>query len=353
MTNNMTSKKYADKAREMVSLEELLEHMSKSGKNRSDNTPLQRSEQMGNLIVEQSVCGFYTACLEARGVTGSEANCVQDWIADCIEVTLGEKDTRHLSMRELANKIADAVNGEAVSMEDRWALYELCFLLTAQIGIEEKDHIKWSEQCARRGTPEEREPKSLYRRAFSQLVARDFQPRKKERKTSLLTLEQLLRSMSDTASDGQHPFLNKSMEYFTRCCIVARNQNGPSDERDVLNCMMEDHRFMEAARVYGGREWMGTEHLLDFARSITIEYLYRAEGQTLPRHEMLQAYELCYEFINLMADEEHCRGHRSLMQVENLPAHYDIDLLQEAQLEADMEAATAFEEHEKQRRNAN
>ena len=167
-----------------------------------------------------------------------------------------------------------------------------------------------------------------------------------------MTLEQLLRSMSNTAEEGQRQFLRVSLGYFCRCCITARNQDGPSDEPDVLSCMMEEHRFMEAARVYGGREWLGSEHLLDYTRAITIGYLERAEGWTLPRHEMLQAYELCYEFINLMADEAHSRGHRSLMQVENLPAHYDIDLLQEAQLEADMEAAASLEEYEKQQKNA-
>lgn len=348
----MTNKKHADEAERRMSLEELLQHMSHCGEPRSDDAPLQRSERLGNRIVGQSVYGFYSACLAARDVTGSDADSIQDWIADCIEVTLGEKNTRSLSMRELANKIAEAVNDENLSTEDRWALYELCFMLVTQIGLGERDHVKWSEQCARRGTPEEREPQSLYRRAFKQLVARDFLPRREKRKHSGMTLEQLLRSMSDAEAEEQHPFLKMSIGYFSRCCITARNHDGPSGEPDVLNCMMEDHRFMEAARVYGRHEWAETEHLLDFTRNITLEYLDRAEGQTLPRYEMLQAYELCYEFINLMADETHCRGHRSLMQVENLPAQYDIDLLQEAQLEADMEAATAFEEHEKQQRNA-
>ena len=349
----MTNKKHADEAERRMSLEELLQHMSHCGETRSDDSPLQRSEQLGNRIVEQSVYGFYTACLDARDVTGGQAESTQDWIADCIEVTLGEKNTRSLAMRELANKIAEAVNDENISTEDRWALYELCFMLVTQIGLGERDHVKWSEQCARRGTPEEREPQSLYRRAFSQLIARDFLPRKEKRKLSGMTLEQLLRSMSDAASEEQHPFLKMTIGYFSRCCITARNHDGPSGEPDVLNCMMEDHRFMEAARVYGRHEWAETEHLLDFTRNITLEYLDRADGQTLPRHEMLQAYELCYEFINLMADEAHSGGHRSLMQVENLPAHYDIDLLQEAQLEEAMENAEAFEEQEKQQRNTN
>lgn len=348
----MTNRKHADETERKMSLEELLQHMSHCGETSSDDAPLQRSERLGNRIVGQSVYGFYSACLEARDVTGSDADSIQDWIADCIEVALGEKNTRSLSMRELANKIAEAVNAEDICTEDRWALYELCFMLVTQMGIREGDHIKWSEQCARRGTPEEKEPKSLYRRAFSQLIARDFLPRREKRTLSGMTLEQLLRSMSD-AAEGQHPFLKMTIGYFSRCCITARNHDGPSGEPDVLNCMMEDHRFMEAARVYGRHEWAETEHLLDFTRNITLEYLDRAEGQTLPRYEMLQAYELCYEFINLMADETHCRGHRSLMRIEKLPAHYDIDMQQEAQLEEDTEAAAAFEEYEKQRRNAN
>ena len=85
----MTNKKYADKIREKVSLEELLEHMSHLGEPRSDDAPLQRSERLGNRIVGQSVYGFYSACLAARDVTGSDADSIQDWIADCIEVTLG------------------------------------------------------------------------------------------------------------------------------------------------------------------------------------------------------------------------------------------------------------------------
>ncbi len=349
----MTNRKHADEAERRMSLEELLQHMSHCGETRSDDSPLQRSEQLGNRIVEQSVYGFYTACLYARDVTGGQAESTQDWIADCIEVMLGEKNTRSLSMRELANKIAEAVNDENISTEDRWALYELCFMLVTQMGIREGDHIKWSEQCARRGTPEEKEPRSLYRRAFSQLIARDYQPRREGRKTSAMTLEQLIRSMGEASAEGQPSFLRMSIGYFSRCCITARNHDGPYGEPDVLNCMMEDHRFMEAARVYGRYEWTEKEPMLDFARHITVAYLDRAEGQTLPRYEMLQAYELCYEFINLMADEAHCRGHRSLMQVENLPAQYDIDMQQEAQLEEAMEAAEAFEEYEKQRRNAN
>lgn len=334
-------------------LEELLRCMNSRAKDRRGGETRQRTARLEQAILGQSVYSFFAACLEARGLEGADAESVQDWIGDCVEAVLDEKNTRFLTMRQLANRIAEAVNAEDTGDEDRWALYELCFMLTAQMNGEEVRFFKHADLCARRGTPTEPEPRSLYKRAFDVLIARDFRPRKGGRGREKMTLEQLLQSMDGESKGRQELFRKMSLEQFLYCCLGARNHEGPSGEVDACSCMIEEHRFLEAARVYGGREWTGLERVTDLVSDITVGYLNKTETRDVPQHEVLQAYELCYEFINLMADEVHCGKHRSLMQVEGLPAQYDIDLLQEARLEADMDAAAAFEEYERQQRNAN
>ena len=360
----MTSRKSADTAkaagtansigRKKLPMEELLQSMSRRTKARSDDRPRQKIARLQSAILGKSVHSFYAACLEARGIEGAEAEAVQDWIGDCVEAALGVASTRVVSMRQLANRIVDAVNAEELEADDRWALYELCFMLTAQMSGEEVNRFKHADLCTRRGTPTEKERRSLYKRAFDALIARDFRPRKSGRGREKMKLEELLQSM-DGASKGQQGLFQKmSLDQFLYCCLGARNQEGPYGEVDACSCMVEEHRFLEAAKVYGGREWSGLERVTDFVSDITVGYLNKVETRDVQRHEVMQAYELCYEFINLLADEEHCGEHHSLMQVEGLPAHYDIALLQEARLEADMAAAAeAFEEYERQQRNAN
>lgn len=338
----MTKRKPADRSRKRETLDALMERISSIETDcRPGGRPM--TGRAGREIVDMSVHSFIAACLREREAPCADTGSVQDWVADCIEVMLGEKNTHALSMREMANRIADAVNAEDISMEDRWALYELCFMLTTQLSGKEADGIKWSEQCARRGTPVEKEPRSLYKRAFSQLAGRNFFQRKDEAAGGRMTLAQALRRMDEERVKRRIPLLRRPFEDFAMCCIAARSRENPAGEEDTLGCMMEDHRFMEAARVYGGYEWSGREAVSDFARKITVEYMLRADGRTMPRYEMLQTYELCYEFINLMADEEHRRGHRSLMQIEGLPARYDIDLQMEELVRENIEAMEAME----------
>ena len=78
--------------------------------------------------------------------------------------------------------------------------------------------------------------------------------------------------------------------------------------------MEKIERFEEVFRMCTGDELDENCSISELATAITWKFKLEAEGGSVSRMQVLQAYELCYEFINLLADEEYDTEHTSLME---------------------------------------
>ena len=119
------------------------------------------------------------------------------------------------------------------------------------------------------------------------------------------------------------PFLKA--EQFVRSCQLAKHHSGLSPDGQSLELYLAQSRFEEMVRQYNGNDWNKKNTISEFAESLTSQFRERTEMWGLSRNEVIQAYELCYEFITLMADEASCEGHESLMMIEGLDSCCDVD----------------------------
>lgn len=340
----MTKKRHAER----VTLEELLEYAAYVSRERKANWMLIQGEKQGKAIVSLSVYDYYAAFLKARGATDETAQRTQAWLADGIRAALGVGSTKTLSMRELANRIADAVNAPSLSGEDRWILYELCFLLTAEMRGE-RGSISWRDETVRLGTPDVDEPSALYYRIKDLHETRGYRPRQAEETPHRQSLEQVLQwaggAKDEEWSSGRIVRIFP-VDIFIRRFLAAKCHEDPSRDNDVQDQMLLYSRFREVTKTYTGREWEREEGLPFFTGNILTAFREKARTQDVPFHEVAQTYEFCYEFINLMADAAHSLGHRSLMLAEGLDKRFDYDELQEIEFEESVREMEAQEERE-------
>ena len=320
-----------------VSLEMLLQQTAKEGKERKEHGATLRAERTGKEIQNLSVRDFYAACLNARGLSEEKAAREQGWISDCIETMLGVKSTRTLSMQELANRISAALNAPDLTDEDRWALYELCFMLTAQMRGPEAVRLTWRNEGQRIGTPQLKEPQSLYVRVGKLRKSRSNEPHEAdtiepggpEKSGTRQSLGQVLQNAGAAGRLGgwlpaaKLPYLN--MDAVCLYCMTAKHNSDPREDMDVVRCIDGYDRFQDAVSQYTGEGWSDSHSLQFLAGHITGGYLAKTRTRRVKRYEVLQTYELCYEFINLLADREHSVGHVSMMVREGLDARFDVD----------------------------
>lgn len=338
----MTKRKYADR----LTLEEALEKAAYISEQRRENKCLLSAERIGMGILNLSVRDFYAACLKARRASDKTAARTQAWIADCIEAALGESDTSTLTMRELANRIADAVDMVSITSEDRWMLYELCFMLTAEMRAE-AGTLTFRDETVRLGTPGVSEPSALYSRVKDLQENRKARPQKKEAPARRRSLEQVFQSARGTAdadwSSGETVRILPA-DIFVRRFLAAKFHDDPSRACDLQDQMVMYMRFKDVVRTYSGREWSSGLSLPFFTGNITTALREKAREQEVALHEVMQTYELCYEFINLMADVVHSLCHRSLMLREGMDGRFDYDELQEIEFMAEAEQALQEQE---------
>ena len=316
-----------------VPLETLLKYAEDMAKYNAESGKTMKDLKSGLGIRECSVNRFYSGFLRLHSSDKYEAGSKQRWIADCIEVMLGEADTGSLTMGELADKIAIALNTPKLSSEDRWALYELCFMLTAQMRIGLDDSFRIIEQTTRLGTPDEKEPWSLYNRVIALRHSGRTDLVKKPEidlgSGTRVSLKQILRSVEvkeNCLTEKEIlslPFMKA--EQFVQSCQLAKHHSGLSPDGQSLELYLAQSRFEEMVRQYSGNDWKKKNTISKFAESLTSQFRERTEMWGLSRNEVLQAYELCYEFITLMADEASCEGHESLMMIEGLDSCCDVD----------------------------
>lgn len=326
-------KKQAERMGSRVSLDALLEQVRRSEAEGSKGLVKNFAQRLGRGMINCRVDEFYHTFLcetFPRGRTGYEKNReeARKWISACIEAMFGE-DSASMTMRDLASKIAASINRAGLSPDDRWALYELCFMLTSQMSDVGKTAFPIEERCSRIGTPDEEETGSLYRIAsFAMLTGK--KKKKEQKPAQKLSLGELLDDVkAESIRLPVHELATlPSLEIsdFLWRCLSTKHDLDPSDEEDEFEFAARYDRFAEMTGMYSWKKWSGEISVSDFAERITFGFKVNSVKRTPPRHKVLQAYELCYEFITLMADEESCEGHESLMKLEGLDGRYDLDL---------------------------
>ena len=233
--------KSVDVTKGRVPLETLLKYAEDMAKYNAESGKKMKDLKSGRGIRECSVDRFYSGFLRLNSSDKYEACSNQRWIADCIEVMLGEADTGSLTMGELADKIAIALNTPKLSSEDRWALYELFFMLKSQMRIGLDVSFRMIEQTTRLGIPNEEEPRSLYSRV---IALRHSGRTDLVKKTGAdlgsgtrVSLEQILRSVEvkDNCLTEKEIMTLPVMkaEQFVRSCQLAKHHWSSIWRRDV------------------------------------------------------------------------------------------------------------------------
>lgn len=280
------------------------------------------SWETGRRFRNCSVHDFYEPFLRERRASEEESQMVQKWIADSIEVTLGVGDGGTLTMEELASRVTEAINGEGLSGGDRWALYELCFLLTAQMCTLKDEIFSVYEQSIRCGTPDEEEPLSLLRRVNAIRMSRTA-PKAHAAPVERLSLEDLLgvaRGNGHRLGEKARMRLpNLSIGPLMHCLLAARydvRDDVDDDPRAMLAVTERTIDFEDMFRMYSGEDFDEDSSVAETAGVMTWKFRLDTESDMVSRTRVLQTYELCYEFISLMAREGCDEGHVTLMERE-------------------------------------
>ena len=323
-------KKQAERPAGRVTIGALLEEARRSEGNGPETSVRNLAQRFGRGMFNCRVDEFCNTFLcetyrIGRGTFRKEREEVQKWISCCTEAMFDEASAS-MTMGELASKIASSVNRTDLSPDDRWALYELCFMLTSVMSRVDAV-FPMEERCSRIGTPDEEETGSLYRRASFAGVIRKKRKPKPLQKVSIGELLDNVKAESIRLPVEELAMLpSLRVSDFLWRCLSAKHDLDPASDEDEAEFAARYDRFAEMVNMYSERGWSGEISIADFAERITFRFKVSSAKRTPPRHKVLQAYELCYEFITLMADEESCRGHESLMKLEGLDGRYDLDL---------------------------
>ena len=289
-----------------------------------------RSKEMGERFRSCTVSGFYEGFILERVPDMDAFDFEQEWMDDCIKVALGVDCVSELTMNDLASKIAEKMQQDDLSDEDRWVLYELCFFLTAQMARVDEQYFSSKQQCVRLGTPDEKEPHSLYRRV-------NFYRKRAKAHAALggpkvrIRLDELLGSVRDAHVLGENTRLSipeLKIGPVLDCLLIAKYDLNKHDKRDEIDLFKNWARFAEMFEMYTGLAWSPSNTITEIANQMTWMFWLNVKGldaDGIDRANVLQAYELCYEFINAFASEEYDEGHTSLMVREGLDSKYDVD----------------------------
>ena len=288
-----------------------------------------RSKIVGERIRSCTVREFYEAFIIERVSNMDDFESEQEWMDDCISVALGVDYVSGLTMADLASRIAEKMQQDDLSDEDRWVLYELCFFLTAQMARLDEQFFSPRHQCSRLGTPDEKEPNSLYRQVNHY--------RRKTKADTVLTgtkervrIDELLGSIGRGHRLGENTRLGLpevKVGPVLDCLLIAKYDLDTDNKRDGFHLLDTGTRFAEMFEMYTGLEWPSSTTITEFASMMTWMFWLTVkdeDGADIDRARVLQAYELCYAFIDLFASTEYDKGHISLMVREGLNK-YDVD----------------------------
>ena len=278
-----------------------------------------RSWETGKRFRTCSVHEFYEPFLQMSGADEEEARAVQKWIADSIEVTLGVADTPVMTMEELASRISVELSKEDLADEDRWALYELCFMLTAQMCALREEFFSRKEQSIRWGTPDEQEPRSLFRRVNALRRARKATQAEAApvKRVSLDELLRIARGSGCRLSEKTRKTLPRlNVGPVLHCLMTTKYNLDEERPADRFALMNNTCSFEVLFRTNTGEDWDDDSTISEIAAVMTWKFKLEAESHSISRERMLQAYELCYEFINVLAYEGCDEGHVTLMDRE-------------------------------------
>lgn len=329
-------------SRKKYTLEALMKHANSISENTRENRIKNNFWSNGRKLRACSVYAFMDAFISDRIHDELVRGGTHRWIAACIEAMFGEVDTKTMSIGELATTIGSALNRSEISDEDRWALYELCFLLTAEMSPF-KIGLGLEDMTSRMGTPDIPESQSLYNRA--QAIWDRKSPKEEPKRSKRMSLDQLLAradflSLKFNDKDTVKLPHIRTVTFFWTCATVKYDAD-PSAYRDIRKLLIKEHRFQQMVKMYSGEDWDDGLGLMEFAGKITQGFKDRTLFGFMDRVEVLQAYELCYEFISLLADASCDERHKSLMIHEGYDKGYDVDAYEKEWTKAAIEEMEA------------
>ena len=308
--------------RRELSMEELLKKMER---------PLSRKDRVRQMVQDEvrqlTVADFYgdlfrARCMQRRtGVAQSGGPGDQEQLhrnlSAYIRLVFPEVSTERWTMRKLATAIAERLDEEDLPLQERMECYELCFVLVAQ--MRERDNKRLHDGVMEQGAPS--------------LTARLREPARAEaEEDGLLSMDELLRRLKEGDDHMPRILQNASIDCFSRVWLDAKG----GMDAPVGSACFEHHRFVMMAGCYLEDEFNEDMDWTKFTRRLTVEIIRHAGD--LSQVKAMELYELCYEFIWLMADEGAGSDHRSLMQVHQIPDYRDWEQQEEEKIDAVIDA---------------
>ena len=282
--------------------------------------------QMVNLLQNISIYDFFAPAFNKRSrlmrirrksiIDEDAMEAMYNRLESYIRILIPDASIKTMSVRKLANRICDGVDREELPLHKRMEWYELCFVLIAGMS----NPARYDGDICRVGAPG--------------LTARlCLRPDKNCKGNGLVSIEALLESMSGLNMVLPPSYTNRKLDDFVLEWTLAKN--GLDDPAEAMNITgaMAKTRFESSAERYG----------LPFSDDIGVgTYMSRLASQLVekvdggdPPVEVMKLYELCYETVSLMADDDRGHQHQTLMVIRGL----ECDELEEivAQLFADAE----------------
>ena len=115
--------------------------------------------------------------------------------------------------------------------------------------------------------------------------------------------------------------MNWSARVYISSWLTARYQHA-NGQIDWGACMLEDRDFTRMFHMYTGRELSCDVPFTYFAANLSDGLICARKEEGLSLRTM-EHYELCYQFIMLLAEKNNSKKHASLMRVRGIENYMD------------------------------
>ena len=279
-----------------------------------------------------TVYDFYDEIFKKRYIAkgsgqDAEVRKAHQWLSDAVACMLGEANMHSLTMRELADYISAAVDSTYLSWDERMNYYNLCHVLTDEMrlanhailpGIDREDEMN------RYDTSDYVLGSDFYRRVSDVRDNRLFEGTSPQAADMRRPLDEILKEagyLRIVKSGALRGLMNWSARVYISSWLTARYQHA-NGQIDWGACMLEDRDFTRMFHMYTGRELSCDVPFTYFAANLSDGLICARKEEGLSLRTM-EHYELCYQFIMLLAENNNSKKHASLMRVRGIENYMD------------------------------
>lgn len=313
------------------------------------------SQKIARALKTITVYDFYDEIFQKRYITkgsgkDAEVQKAHEWLSDAVVCMLGEADMHSLTMRELADRIGDTVDSVCLGWDERMNYYTLCHVLTDEMRL--ANHavlpgIDRTDEMNRYDTSDYVLGSDFFRIASdvrdNRLIKRTLPAAADNRRP----LDEILKEagyLQIVKCGTLKGMMNWNARTFISSWLTSRYQSA-NGHIDWTSCMVEDDNFTRMVHRYTGRELSCFAPFTHFAAILSdcLICARKEEGLSL---RTMEHYELCYQFIMLMAGKNISKKHTSLMRIRGVEGYKDYYEQEEADFEELFSRINEFEEAE-------